>query len=287
MLRIGHGKKSFSSSASSSVSSSFSSSSSSSFVSLQIKEDNKFFSKLLSREDSSLLDHINNSSNSSSKALYFGESQGSIPFTWESQPGTPKSPTVFPETYPVPDIAPDLIPPLTPPPCSYFSSSSVSSATPNSTNKSFLGRKQHNLSLSGVVSRVKNTSGGPRARSHTLPLNSAPSSSPSTWSASTTSRSSCEQRWSRSRLQFGLLPDVDIEDVYINDYDSNNNDDSHNVKKTDDHAGSSPDSTLKFSSRRKHRPSGNKLWACSPTAKVKRVFSSIVGHRPSSHHHAA
>ncbi|XP_042503912.1 actin cytoskeleton-regulatory complex protein pan1-like [Macadamia integrifolia] len=60
--------------------------------SLQIKEDDKFFSRLLSKERS-----MANSS--------FRGAAGAVPFLWESQPGTPKH--TFTHT---------SLPPLTPPP---------------------------------------------------------------------------------------------------------------------------------------------------------------------------
>ena len=68
---------------------------------LQIEEDDRFFSRLLSKEVSE---------GNSSFEVYHGESSLGVPFTWESQPGTPKF--QFSET---------PLPPLTPPP-SYYSS---------------------------------------------------------------------------------------------------------------------------------------------------------------------
>ncbi|KAL5073333.1 hypothetical protein RYX36_012317 [Vicia faba] len=62
---------------------------------LQIKQDDKFFSRLLSKENS-----ISNPSFRVSVA---------IPFVWESQPGTPKH-----------TFSKDTIPPLTPPPSYHF-----------------------------------------------------------------------------------------------------------------------------------------------------------------------
>ena len=69
---------------------------------LQIKEDDKFFSRLLSKESSM--------ANPSSR-VYYGGVTGAVPFTWESQPGTPKY--TFSES---------SLTPLTPPP-SYYSNS--------------------------------------------------------------------------------------------------------------------------------------------------------------------
>ncbi|KAI5391418.1 hypothetical protein KIW84_076285, partial [Lathyrus oleraceus] len=62
---------------------------------LQIKQDDKFFSRLLSKENS-----ISNPSFRVSVA---------VPFVWESQPGTPKH-----------TFSKDTIPPLTPPPSYHF-----------------------------------------------------------------------------------------------------------------------------------------------------------------------
>lgn len=72
--------------------------------SLQIKEDDKFFSRLLSKESSAA---------NPSLRVYYGGVSGAVPFMWESQPGTPKN--TLSDTD-------DLVPPLTPPP-SYFSNS--------------------------------------------------------------------------------------------------------------------------------------------------------------------
>uniref|UniRef100_A0A5B7BWH0 Uncharacterized protein n=1 Tax=Davidia involucrata TaxID=16924 RepID=A0A5B7BWH0_DAVIN len=72
---------------------------------LQIKEDDKFFCRLLSKESS-------NKAESSSRVLYYGGASGAVPFMWESQPGTPKH-TFSNGT---------SLPPLTPPPSYQFNS---------------------------------------------------------------------------------------------------------------------------------------------------------------------
>ncbi|OIW07430.1 hypothetical protein TanjilG_19271 [Lupinus angustifolius] len=64
--------------------------------SLQMKQDDKFFSMLLSKETS-----ISNPS--------FRVPSVSVPFVWESQPGTPKY-----------TFSHHTLPPLTPPPSYYF-----------------------------------------------------------------------------------------------------------------------------------------------------------------------
>ncbi|EOY20041.1 hypothetical protein QUC31_005847 [Theobroma cacao] len=68
---------------------------------LQIKQDDKFFSRLMSKETSMA---------NSSCRVYYGGASGAVPFMWESQPGTPKHP-----------CSDTTLPPLTPPP-SYHSS---------------------------------------------------------------------------------------------------------------------------------------------------------------------
>ncbi|MFS7988076.1 hypothetical protein Hanom_Chr11g01030331 [Helianthus anomalus] len=68
---------------------------------LKIKQDEKFFSKLLSKETSAA---------NPSFRVYYGNVTGSVPFTWEIQPGTPKH-----------KFSDNSVPPLTPPP-SYYTS---------------------------------------------------------------------------------------------------------------------------------------------------------------------
>ncbi|CAL0302586.1 unnamed protein product [Lupinus luteus] len=63
---------------------------------LQMKQDDKFFSRLLSKETS-----ISNPS--------FRVASVAVPFVWESQPGTPKY-----------TFSDHTLPPLTPPPSYYF-----------------------------------------------------------------------------------------------------------------------------------------------------------------------
>lgn len=74
---------------------------------LQIKQEDKFFSRLLSKE---------NSVANPSLRVYYGGVSCSVPFMWESKPGTPKY--TFSDT--------SLLPPLTPPP-SYYSNNSSNS----------------------------------------------------------------------------------------------------------------------------------------------------------------
>ncbi|XP_065006533.1 uncharacterized protein LOC103986202 [Musa acuminata AAA Group] len=74
--------------------------------SLQIKQDDKFYCRLLSKESS--LTHP-------SFRVYYGVASGAVPFLWESQPGTPKH-----------TASSTNLPPLTPPPSYYCSTKNKS-----------------------------------------------------------------------------------------------------------------------------------------------------------------
>ncbi|XP_061360708.1 uncharacterized protein LOC133304670 [Gastrolobium bilobum] len=80
--------------------------------SFRIKQDDRFFSRLLAKETSV--------ANSSSRVLYYGETSVAVPFIWEAQPGTPKHP-----------LSETSLPPLTPPP-SYYSNSKYNNKRRNS-----------------------------------------------------------------------------------------------------------------------------------------------------------
>ncbi|KAL2555843.1 uncharacterized protein Fot_00582 [Forsythia ovata] len=64
---------------------------------MQIKQDEKLFSRDNSREEASF------------KVLYYGGAAGAVPFMWESQPGTPKQ-----------SFSDAPLPPLKPPPSYQF-----------------------------------------------------------------------------------------------------------------------------------------------------------------------
>lgn len=70
---------------------------------LHIKQDDKFFSKLLSKEASTA---------NPSFRVYYGDVSGAVPFTWETQPGTPKHALLSDSS---------SLPPLTLPPAYYDS----------------------------------------------------------------------------------------------------------------------------------------------------------------------
>ncbi|XP_060181827.1 uncharacterized protein LOC132611413 [Lycium barbarum] len=86
---------------------------------LLIKQDDKFFSRLLSKESSA-------KGESSFRYYYCGGSSGSIPFVWESQPGTPKH-----------KLSDTSVPPLTPPP-SYQTKDHLKSLKKQSKSNFFL-----------------------------------------------------------------------------------------------------------------------------------------------------
>ncbi|WOL16322.1 hypothetical protein Cni_G25109 [Canna indica] len=80
--------------------------------SLQIKEDDKFYGRLMSKETSLA---------QPSFRVYYGVAPGAVPFLWESQPGTPKHAAADPNPQP----------PLTPPPSYYYSKSKSSTTKPH------------------------------------------------------------------------------------------------------------------------------------------------------------
>ncbi|QHO24988.1 uncharacterized protein [Arachis hypogaea] len=87
---------------------------------LQIKQDDKFFCRLLSKETSM-----------ANPSFRFSSSSVNVPFVWESQPGTPKYKLFSQET----------LPPLTPPP-SYHNNNN------NNLNNNALKRVKKNNSRS-------------------------------------------------------------------------------------------------------------------------------------------
>lgn len=89
--------------------------------SFQIKQDDKFFSRLLSKETSSP------KAEASCKVLYYGGACGSVPFMWESQPGTPKNP-----------LSDTSLPPLIPPPSYKFSPNPKTKSRQKPSKPSFL-----------------------------------------------------------------------------------------------------------------------------------------------------
>ncbi|CAL9041993.1 unnamed protein product, partial [Musa banksii] len=105
--------------------------------SLQIKEDDKFYGRLLSKESSA--------ANPSLRA-YYGVATVAVPFVWESQPGTPKN-----------SSSAAAMPPLTPPP-SYLYSPRSTSSTKNPKSGGFIRTMLPMLSLRKAKSPMASSS---------------------------------------------------------------------------------------------------------------------------------
>ncbi|KAF8720124.1 hypothetical protein HU200_024906 [Digitaria exilis] len=110
-------------------------------------------SRLLSKDPSSI-------SNPSFRVYYGVASAGSVPFMWESAPGTPKN-----------SISHTTLPPLTPPP-SYYSNTKGAAAKTKQFSKSQSSKRL--LSSSKPASFVQSILPKLR-RSHTMPSRSPPS----------------------------------------------------------------------------------------------------------------
>ncbi|KAF9684833.1 hypothetical protein SADUNF_Sadunf04G0159700 [Salix dunnii] len=112
---------------------------------LQIKLDDRFFSRLMSKE---------NSMANPSFRVYHGGVSVAIPFVWESQPGTPKH--TFCEKIP---------PPLTPPPSYYTNSSKKPTKKHPRSNLLRLLFPGNNLWKTNVSSSATNLSKNPSSAS--------------------------------------------------------------------------------------------------------------------------
>lgn len=118
--------------------------------SLQIKQDDQFFNKLLSKECSMA---------NTSARVYYGIAPAAIPFMWESQPGTPKHTT-----------STTSIPPLTPPPSYLYTSKKMIS---NKYSKSNL----LNTLFPQLTSRKPHVSPSSSSSSYSASSSSSPSKS--------------------------------------------------------------------------------------------------------------
>ncbi|KAF6143112.1 hypothetical protein GIB67_041180 [Kingdonia uniflora] len=137
--------------------------------SLQINQDDKFFARV-SSEKSSLTN--------SSFRVYYGVASGSVPFMWESQPGTPKN-----------SCSNTSLPPLTPPPSYHFSPR----------KEKLVNKKPSKFNLMNSIF--------PRLNMKKPTVSSSPSSSSSTSSSSSSwtsspSTSGLHKRFSSSRSSF-------------------------------------------------------------------------------------
>ncbi|XP_019200275.1 PREDICTED: uncharacterized protein LOC109193902 [Ipomoea nil] len=111
---------------------------------LIIKPDDKFFSRLLSKEKAK----GGGGGDSSLRFYYRAGCSGSIPFHWESQPGTPK--------HALPDSC-IFNPPLTPPPSFH---SSAAAAHPKSMQKQPSKTKLFLSNFPGKLARSSSTPAG-------------------------------------------------------------------------------------------------------------------------------
>ncbi|KAL7146694.1 hypothetical protein ABFS83_06G058600 [Erythranthe nasuta] len=213
-----------------------------------VEQEDQFFSKLLSREKCNTTTTTTNKQGgeASFRVLYYGGAAGSVPFTWESQPGTPKH--AFND---------NPLPPLTPPP-SYMSSPR---ANPSSPSPLLLQRKQSsknskffNSIFPRAPSKKINASNSPPAGSSS----SSSSSFSSSYSLPSTGKENNFKTRSRSTVRLGMEEDREYEEVVAGRRRNN-----------------SPTSTLCFgpSSPRKFRG-----YYSYPIKSVKKVVLSIVGH---------
>lgn len=116
-------------------------------------DDDRFFSKLLSRDSSK-----------SSFRVYYGDVSSAVPFNWETRPGTPKH--NFADN--------SQIPPLTPPP-SYYTSSLDKSSKSSSRSK---------LLLHSLLRRMNPSSKRAAAAAAEVSHSSSSSLSSLSWSSS-------------------------------------------------------------------------------------------------------
>ncbi|KAJ8753793.1 hypothetical protein K2173_000047 [Erythroxylum novogranatense] len=151
------------------------------------QEDDKFFSRTLSKETSI--------ANPSFRVYYDGVSVA-VPFVWESQPGTPKYSKFCEKT----------LPPLTPPPSSYFNTSTDHRPIKNKHSRSNL--------FHFLFPRIRLKKKSKALTSDTCPssdstLSPSPSSASSSWSSLISSSSlrftsrKCHHRSRRSSFDSG------------------------------------------------------------------------------------
>ncbi|KAF3433300.1 hypothetical protein FNV43_RR24402 [Rhamnella rubrinervis] len=215
--------------------------------SLQIKQDDKFFSRLMSKETSTA---------NSSCRVYYGEASGAVPFMWESQPGTPKHP--FSDT--------SMNPPLTPPP-SYSASSAANSKSQSMQNNKISKPKL----LANTIFFLKKSS----VKSSSAVSSLSSSSSSSSWSSSNSSASSLtNQKLGRPCRRRRCLSGSGIPfDVY--DYDEHESDHE------------SQTSTLScfsvINSKQTKWNNGDNSGGCYPIGNLKNAFLCIVRHGSSAH----
>lgn len=154
---------------------------------LELKQGSKVFSKLFSRDSSAA---------APSFRVYYGvASAGSVPFLWESQPGTPKNDAVSAAT----------LPPLTPPPSYYTatathrhkSPAAVAGTTTASATAGDTGGKNKHGFFSALLPKIILRHHHQRSRSSSSSPTSSSSSSSSFRSAQSSSAASSSSMRSR------------------------------------------------------------------------------------------
>ncbi|OWM87373.1 uncharacterized protein LOC116187319 [Punica granatum] len=217
--------------------------------------DDKVFSRQLTKESSA--------ANTSSRIFYYGGAAGSVPFRWESSPGTPKHPS---------SSCTSLIPSLTPPP-SYHAK--ILSTTPDS------GWRSKPKVVRAILSKLSMLPASPRRSCHISPassVSSSSSSSSSIWSLSSPSRlrrggQGENLSWKRFPLKFEL-EDNEMEVVNRHQEEEDELDEYFRPP--------SPTSTLSFRTRRSNSTStGSRFRGCYPVKSVRNRLFSIIGHQGS------
>ncbi|KAJ6969116.1 hypothetical protein NC653_036929 [Populus alba x Populus x berolinensis] len=112
---------------------------------LEIKQDDKFFSRLMSKE---------NSMANPSFRVYYGGVSVAVPFVWESQPGTPKY-----------TFCEKTLPPLTPPPSYYTNSNKKPTKNHSRSNLLRFLFPRNNLRKTNVSSSATHLSPNPSSAS--------------------------------------------------------------------------------------------------------------------------
>uniref|UniRef100_A0A804QMF7 Uncharacterized protein n=1 Tax=Zea mays TaxID=4577 RepID=A0A804QMF7_MAIZE len=183
-------------------------------------------------------DDASSVSNPSFRVYYGVASAGSVPFMWESAPGTPKH-----------AMSSATLPPLTPPP-SYYKGAAKTKFAKSQSSKKLLSSKPPSSFVQSILPKLR--------RSHTMPV---PSRSPSA-PAPAPPRESAQVQCARSRGNRLLLASP------RSSFSSNSRGDDDN---DDEDAGAaataSPTSTLCFRTRHSRRGTG----------RLHGLLASVVG----------
>lgn len=226
--------------------------------SLQIKQEDRFFSKLLSRESSRV--------DSSSRVFYYGGAPRAVPFRWESQPGTPIRDFASSD-------AGSSFPPLTPPPSYHSKLKSKSRRFMQIKNVDGHFTPKKVSTKSNIFSKINQNTKKPQHVSQSSSGSSTSSSS--TWSTtsfsspSVASASSTESKFNRRDSSCARSPPVHFGLERANDHDDNGDDED------EEDMFELPISAMRLGARRTFLL---KLRSCYPVAKMKNTFCSILGH---------